>query len=144
MTRKSLKKFWKKSGPLPGLRFKLICLVSAYHTVPLKFWLSQTIDLGRDLFNLPCRILFDFNFFSLKKFSFSIWVSNNWKKPFFMRQIPYIHNEMKIGKIKHCGIISRTQLPDLIGNHWTTLNVCFTRYDQNQMRCCNVRYLPNW
>ena len=66
------------------------------------------------------------------------------KKPCFMRQIPYIHNEMKIGKIKHCGIISRTQLPDLIGNHWTTLNVCFTRYDQNQMRCCNVRYLPNW
>ena len=57
-----------------------ICLVSAYHTVPLKFWLSQTIDLGRDLFNLPCRILFDFNFFSLKNFSFYIRVSNNWKK----------------------------------------------------------------
>ena len=117
MTRKSLKKFWKKSGPLPGLRFKLICLVSAYHTVPLKFWLSQTIDLGRDLFNLPCRILFDFDFFSLKIFLFLSESQIIGKKPCFMRQIPYIHNEMKIGKIKHCGIISRTQLPDLIGNH---------------------------
>ena len=35
------------------------------------------------------------------------------KKPCFMRQIPYIHNEMKIGKIKHCGIINRKSLNNI-------------------------------